>query len=520
MKLQGEPRNTWPPKARFCKEHNVQDVLGTVEDIYINEDDNWLWADIKSKKTETDRLNDHLFDQNIRGVSMGYYLEDKNRPYKEIEEISLVRNPDFINSRVKVIHSADEITNLFIPFFTPPDMEDQDQQQQQQAPLSDDAPVGFSPEDFDKLTPEEKVEFLKRSAQLEHRFESERAQKEQEESSKALEEAASPFMSGINTLVGTLETEDDKKEAVGSRMLDEALKNELFGKTVKLADVAIAKEKARVAEVERQNKELRDQVASLNSNAKKAAIAAAKQNSAFGNNRSAAKVNHNANMSSSSSPSSSRSLFSIMNSKRTRAEHESSPPFPSSSSSSSSSSSCASEAMEPPAKAQHSASSSHIPAEYLYSDPLTGFSLAPLWQEPSQSSTQRTLVTHSADSTTPLTIEYDDSNVGHATLSLLRNVVEGRRNFGDAWHPEMLKNSMIALNPKTFVDIIGQKLRVGNHRSNAEEGVFGHQSERFKTVFVDPNSPKINPYHRKDAAFMQKYHVSSSDYGVRDFSLI
>lgn len=535
MKKSGQPRNKWPAKATFCKEHNTKDVLGTVEDIYLNEDDDWIWANIRSKRDTTNRLNSDLFKSGIRGVSMGYYLEGKNRPYKEIEEISLVKHPDFLNSRIKVIHSAD--SGFFLPLF--PNMDPESQQQQQDQPsteLSDDIstdPVDLN--DFNSLTDEQKKTFLERARQLELKEEENKRKKEQEEASQALEANADQFMNGVNALVDNLEADQDNKDKIGGRFIQEALDNKLFGETIKLAETAINKEKARVAELERKNKEIIQQMASMQNNAKNAKISSARNNSSFGSSSSSrpVKVSHGAN---NNNMSSSQNLFSILNRKRASGTSSSSSTINNKRDHSEISAPSGNDEPdgptdEPLQKVSHSAFSNFHP-DMQYIEPASGFSLAGLIVPPSSSSsseTQRILVTHSSTPTSftavgtssspsiSHSIEYIQGDVNQVSLSLLDNVLRNKRDFGDAWDPAKISNSLLATNPKAYAQIVGQKNAHGYHRSNRDEGIFGHQSEAFKHVFADPNSPSINPYHRKDAAYTSKYHVSIDDYGKRQF---
>lgn len=503
-KKNGVSKNDRTGKARFCREHNTGDVLGTVTNMYINEQDDWIWAEIRSKRNTAHLLNDDIFNKNIKGVSMGYYLEDATRDYKEIEEISLVKHPDFLNSRIKVVHSQ----TSFLPIAHIMDSSNltPESSLSSSSNLSDD-PIedSFSASDFAKLPQEDQDAFIKRSIELERQEEAKRALNAEKESEQALESVANKYMPGVSALVNVLDTSDDKKSEVGDKLMHAAVTNELFGNAVKMAEEAIAKEKSRVSELELANKELLQKISSMKNDAK----SSARQNSGFGISQPI-KVNH----------SMSQNLFSIMN--RKRSANDITP---------SATPSQQEPSMEPPVKVAHSASSSSsskpfLPAGFDYVEPQSGFSLAPLFmqqQNSSDSAEHRVMVTHSAtsgSSSNPSFIQYDPNNINRTTISLLHQVLENKRDFGDAWNVDMLQNSLLVKNPKAFCQIIGEKNARGHHRTNRDEGVFGYNSDRFNHIFVDPNNPSINPYHRKDQAYISKYRVSSDEYGTRDFSLI
>ena len=501
---QGMPADQIPPSVFFCNEHDTADKLGEVKDIYVNDKDKWLWANIKTYPHTADRVNKYIKNQRIRGVSLGYYLCPND--YKEIEEISLTSSPDFVNSKIKVVHSTQGNTlyqNIKTGPFPPT------YYMENPTPVVTDDIPSLTPEDFDSFSPEEKQQFLKRGLELEAKEEAIRKQQEEEHAQADAEQ----HYDGVNLLLGVLQTEEDKKSAVGNRMMAEAVSNPLYAQTLKMADAAVKLEQEKAAELERQNKELMEKLTSLQKNAEFEAIQNARISGGFATPKPI-KVGHSSSMSSSSV-----NLFTLVRSKRSASQITPSPAAVETAPPSFSS------LPAPPIgiKVEHSSSSSSvpIPAGFDYVEPQSGFSLRGLFQPtPDYSKVpedKRIKITHSSKKgVAPLTIAPIDADDNQISLELLRNVVEAKRDFGDAWHgAESLQNSLLFTNPRAMAQIIGGKNYLGVNITNADEGVFGYNDPRMSSRYCAPDDPSGNPFYRRDPGYVEKYHVPSADFGIK-----
>ena len=537
MKMRGVPRSERPSKMRFCKEHDIKDVLGSVERMYVSERDDWIWADIVSKKTTKERLREDILQKKIDGISMGYYLEHGDRDYKKIKEISLVEDPDFKNSRVKVVHSATSSQSPPpVNFFTIARFKmEQQQNNNNNAPLTDDADtssgetaaqvaddanIDFDLNDFNNLSDKEKIEFLKSSMALQANKDKEDAQKKLKAQESAMEEQASEFVNGIELLVDGLDANTDAKNQLGGAILTEAMNNKTFGTTVKLFDATLTKERERAAELERKNRQLAEQLSSMQSNAKNYSLQQARNNSAF-------KVNHSAGNNSMS-----RNLFTFLRNKRSTGQmtrdQKDAPtedsPYPSSSSEPATSG--VSHQEEPATKVTHSARKADIHEDYLAVDPRTGCSLASLFSDDHRRSVKfgegtKQLVIHSAargsssSSSGQCSIVNDTNMNGFNTdIALLENVLRGTRDFGDGWNPDDIPNSLLGRNPKQFMLIMSEKRISGNHVSNKSEGIRGGSSVVPDHRALRHDDPSINPHDRRDAGYLSRLCVPISEFGT------
>lgn len=524
MKRSGVPLKERPSKMKFCKEHDTNDVLGSVKKLYINERDNWIWADIVASEETNSRVEDDIIKKGIDGISMGYFLENDECDHKEIKEISLVEDPDFLNSRVKVIHSANQQQQPPVNFFVIARAR-MSQANNNNNQVSDDASTSDESsqvvddmeyiKEFDNLTPEEKVEFLKSSHALHLEQDKKDEQQKRQSETAELEARADEFVGGINTLVNSLETNTEQRDLLGNTLLTEALNNETFGTTVKLFDATISKERERAAELERKNKQLAEQLSSMQSNAKNQSRQQARNSSVFKQS-----VNHSASGSNMS-----RNLFTYIRNKNNnkRGVSDISPDTESDSSSSTSSFpvSAPASSSEPPTKITHSAHKEDVHADYLAVDPRTGCSFAPLFSQAHRQKVQygagaKQLVVHSATGSTRGHELVSDPNTSSflTELSLLESVYRGTRDFGDGFSRDDIPNSLFGTNPKQAMLIMSEKRISGNHVSNKSENVRGTSQRSSDGTYLRPDDPSINPHDRRDPGYLSRLCVTREEFGT------
>jgi hypothetical protein len=508
-----------PPPVYLQVEHkdDIDSRIGEVVKMWFNQDDNWLYMEAEVDKEKATHVGDLLNNQNTDKISLAYWLNSEE--HKRVKEISLVSNPDFAGTEIVIAHTSDQ---TWVPLKQhlsyspyPKSLLPMDAttattpQQDPTTPLSDDTPAPSNVDmlsNFNNLSPEEQQAILGEYAKIKERKES----KEQDKAQQDIDQQAMQFKEPILNLIGVIDGDENQKDRIADTYINRAMQDPQFAallENVGTLTASLNEERQRqAAEI----KLLNEQMEHMKKNEENLRRKSTKDLSGFSNNTTQLKAH-----SSSSSSMEKKPEISLWR----RLTQQQAPA--SSSSSSSSTPSTSTETLKThggtpiPRSTKPSSSSSESPSPRpTYTHSASGFSLSNVGKHRDLSAipdSDAVLITHSSKKEGVRFCSRKDSE---ATVRerLLSRVLNKEEDFGDDFNVEEIKrNSLLALNPQVFCDVIGEDIVTGNAPSNGQDGIFGYSQKGYESVYCGKRQPG-NPLYRKDEEYTARYCKSGDSY--------